>query len=61
MGEGRLELPETCVDAPGVDRAKRYAQIGAAALTFFDRIRSGLGSGQNSRSASVARVRIVIE
>ena len=34
--EGRLELPETCVDAPGVDRAKLHAQIGAAALTFFD-------------------------
>jgi predicted dienelactone hydrolase len=36
--EGRLELPETCVDAPGVDRAKLHAQIGDAAVTFFDRV-----------------------
>ena len=34
--EGRNELPETCLDAPGVDRAKLHAQIGAAALQFFD-------------------------
>jgi predicted dienelactone hydrolase len=34
--EGRNELPETCLDAPGVDRAKIHAQIGAAALQFFD-------------------------
>ncbi|HTQ02190.1 MAG TPA: lipoprotein signal peptide [Casimicrobiaceae bacterium] len=34
--EGKLELPETCVDAPGVDRAKLHADIGAAAVAFFD-------------------------
>jgi predicted dienelactone hydrolase len=34
--EGRRELPETCVDAPGVDRAALHEAIGAAALRFFD-------------------------
>lgn len=36
-GEGKLELPETCVDAPGVDRAKLHAQIADMAVRFFDR------------------------
>jgi len=36
--EGRLELPDTCVDAPGVDRAKLHAEIAAAAVAFFDRV-----------------------
>lgn len=35
--DGRLELPETCVDAPGVDRARLHADVGAAAVRFFDR------------------------
>ncbi len=34
--DGRLELPDTCVDAPGIDRAKIHADVGAAALRFFD-------------------------
>jgi predicted dienelactone hydrolase len=33
---GRDNFPETCVDAPGVDRAKLHTYIGAAALKFFD-------------------------
>ena len=33
--EGRDELPEGCVDDPGVDRAKLHQEIGAAALKFF--------------------------
>jgi predicted dienelactone hydrolase len=33
--EGRDEFPEACVDAPGVDRAKIHAEVGAAALKFF--------------------------
>jgi predicted dienelactone hydrolase len=34
--EGRDELPESCIDAPGVDRHQLHALIGAAALKFFD-------------------------
>jgi predicted dienelactone hydrolase len=34
--EGRDEFPEACVDAPGVDRAKIHAEVGDAALKFFD-------------------------
>lgn len=34
--DGKLELPETCVDAPGVDRAKLHSEIGAVAVRFFD-------------------------
>src|SRR5207237_398454 len=33
--EGRDELPEACIDAPGVDRAQLHDEIGAAALKFF--------------------------
>ena len=33
--EGRDELPEGCVDDPGVDRGKLHQEIGAAALKFF--------------------------
>ena len=33
---GRDNYPESCVDAPGVDRAKLHDYIGAAALKFFD-------------------------
>jgi len=33
--EGRNELPEGCVDAPGVDRSKLHDEIGAVALRFF--------------------------
>lgn len=35
--EGRMELPDTCIDPPGVDRAALHADIGAAAVRFFDR------------------------
>ncbi|HJU17103.1 MAG TPA: hypothetical protein VJ770_11615 [Stellaceae bacterium] len=35
--EGKDQLPEGCVDMPGVDRHALHAQIGAAALAFFDR------------------------
>lgn len=34
---GRDNYPETCIDAPGVIRAKLHAYIGNAALKFFDR------------------------
>jgi predicted dienelactone hydrolase len=34
---GRDNFPETCMDAPGVDRAKLHEHIGNAAVTFFDR------------------------
>lgn len=34
--DGMLELPDTCVDAPGVDRAAMHADIGALAVRFFD-------------------------
>jgi predicted dienelactone hydrolase len=33
---GRDNYPETCVDAPGVNRGELHAQIGTAALRFFD-------------------------
>ena len=33
---GRDNYPETCIDAPGVNRAKLHAYIGNAALKFFD-------------------------
>ena len=33
--EGRNELPDGCVDAPGVDRSKLHDEIGAVALRFF--------------------------
>ncbi len=32
---GRDELPEACIDAPGIDRARLHAEIGAAAVDFF--------------------------
>lgn len=35
--EGRDEFPEACIDAPGVNRARLHAEIGAAALVFFAR------------------------
>ncbi len=34
--EGRDEFPEACIDAPGVDRHAIHAEVGAAALEFFD-------------------------
>ncbi len=34
---GRDNYPESCNDAPGVNRARLHAAIGAAALNFFDR------------------------
>ena len=34
---GRDNYPESCNDAPGVDRAKLHDYIGRAALTFFDK------------------------
>ena len=34
--DGRNEFPQACIDAPGVDRGKIHAQIGDAALKFFD-------------------------
>jgi predicted dienelactone hydrolase len=33
---GRDNYPETCNDAPGVDRAKLHNYIGSVALKFFD-------------------------
>jgi predicted dienelactone hydrolase len=33
---GRNEFPQACIDAPGVDRAGIHAQIGDAAVRFFD-------------------------
>jgi predicted dienelactone hydrolase len=33
--EGKDEFPETCKDAPGVDRAAIHEQVGNAALKFF--------------------------
>jgi predicted dienelactone hydrolase len=33
---GRDNCPESCIDAPGVDRAKLHEYIGNAALKFFD-------------------------
>jgi predicted dienelactone hydrolase len=33
---GRDNYPESCTDAPGVDRAKLHQYIGDAALKFFD-------------------------
>ncbi|MFC0593989.1 alpha/beta hydrolase family protein [Ottowia pentelensis] len=35
--DGRANFPESCVDAPGVDRAALHQAIGQAALAFFDR------------------------
>jgi len=35
--EGKDNFPESCIDAPGVDRHQLHEMIGAAALTFFDR------------------------
>ncbi len=35
--EGRDNFPESCIDAPGIDRAALHEMIGAAALNFFDR------------------------
>ena len=34
--EGRNEFPQACIDAPGVERAAIHAQVGAAAVRFFD-------------------------
>jgi hypothetical protein len=34
--EGKDEFPEACIDAPGVDRAAIYKDVGEAALKFFD-------------------------
>jgi predicted dienelactone hydrolase len=34
--DGRDEFPETCIDAPGVDRAAIHRSIGEAAREFFD-------------------------
>jgi predicted dienelactone hydrolase len=34
--DGKNELPEACIDAPGVDRGKIHEIIGNAALQFFD-------------------------
>ena len=36
--EGRRELPEGCIDHPGVDRHALHAQIAAAAFKFFKEI-----------------------
>jgi predicted dienelactone hydrolase len=36
--EGRDEFPETCIDAPGVDRRRIHEMVGAAAVEFFDRV-----------------------
>jgi len=33
---GRDNFPESCADAPGVDRAALHEHIGAAAVGFFD-------------------------
>ena len=33
---GRDNYPESCVDAPGIDRAKFHAYIGDAAIAFFN-------------------------
>ena len=33
---GRDNYPESCADAPGVDRSKLHEYIGNAALRFFD-------------------------
>jgi predicted dienelactone hydrolase len=33
---GRNEFPQACIDAPGVDRGSIHAQIGQAAVRFFD-------------------------
>jgi predicted dienelactone hydrolase len=33
--EGRNEVPEACIDAPGVDRAAIHRSVGEAALKFF--------------------------
>jgi predicted dienelactone hydrolase len=35
--EGRDEFPETCIDAPGIDRGRIHESVGAAAVAFFDR------------------------
>jgi predicted dienelactone hydrolase len=35
--EGKDNFPESCIDAPGVDRHQLHEMIGAAAVTFFDR------------------------
>jgi len=35
--EGKDEFPEACKDAPGIDRARIHAEVGQAALDFFDR------------------------
>ena len=33
---GRNEFPQACIDAPGVERASIHAQVGEAAVRFFD-------------------------
>src|SRR6266478_2786111 len=33
---GRNEFPQACIDAPGVDRGSIHAQIGQAAVRFFN-------------------------
>jgi len=37
---GRNEFPQACIDAPGVDRGSIHAQIGQAAVRFFDASRN---------------------
>jgi predicted dienelactone hydrolase len=44
---GRDNYPESCIDAPGVDRAKLHDYIGNAALKFFD---TNLGVQRQSRN-----------
>jgi predicted dienelactone hydrolase len=34
--DGKNELPEACIDAPGVDRGQIHEMIGNAALKFYD-------------------------
>jgi predicted dienelactone hydrolase len=34
--DGRDEFPETCIDAPGVDRAAIHEAVGSAAVKFFE-------------------------
>lgn len=36
--EGKDEFPEACKDAPGVDRKAIHAEVGKAALAFFDAV-----------------------
>ncbi len=44
---GRDNYPETCNDAPGVDRLKLHAYIGSTALKFFDTKLNVLRESQN--------------